>query len=60
VSNADVIDENGSPRLTVPMFELWLQSRGLTPTGGDYSERDDRCTRPSRHGARRLVTDLIQ
>jgi len=35
VSNADVIDENGRPRLTDPMFELWLKQRGLTPTGGD-------------------------
>jgi uncharacterized protein len=35
VANADVIDENGSPRLTDPMFELWLHARGLTPTGGD-------------------------
>src|SRR3984957_11642709 len=25
VSNADVIDENDSPRLTDPMFELWLR-----------------------------------
>jgi hypothetical protein len=32
---ADVIDENGRPRLTDPMFELWLKQRGLTPTGGD-------------------------
>ena len=38
VSNADVIDENGSPRLTDPMFELWLRARGLTPTGGDDEE----------------------
>ena len=35
MSNADVISENGSPRLTDPMFELWLRARGLTPTGGD-------------------------
>ena len=39
VSNADVIDQKGSPRLTDPMFELWLQTRGLTPTGGD--DEDD-------------------
>ena len=39
VSNADVIDQKGSPRLTDPMFELWLQARGLTPTGGD--DEDD-------------------
>ena len=39
VADADVIDEHGSPRLTDPMFELWLQARGLTPTGGD--DEDD-------------------
>ena len=39
VANADVIDENASPRLTDPMFELWLQTRGMTPTGGD--DEDD-------------------
>jgi hypothetical protein len=38
VSNADVIDENGSARLTDPMLELWLGARGLTPTGGDDKE----------------------
>jgi uncharacterized protein len=35
IANADVIDDAGKPRLTDPMFELWLQSRGLTPAGGD-------------------------
>ena len=35
IANADVIEENGRPRLTDPMFELWLRTRGLTPTGGD-------------------------
>jgi uncharacterized protein len=39
VSNADVIDQQGTPRLTDPMFELWLRARGLTPTGGD--DEDD-------------------
>ncbi len=34
-AKADVIDETGSPRLTDPMFELWLQARGLTPATGD-------------------------
>jgi uncharacterized protein len=34
--NADVIQEAGRPRLTDPMFELWLQTRGLTPAGGNY------------------------
>jgi uncharacterized protein len=42
VANADVIDENGRPRLTDPMFEHWLQSRGLTPSGGgDYDDDDE-------------------
>ncbi len=35
IANADVIDENGQPRLTDPMFEHWLETRGLTPAGGD-------------------------
>ena len=35
VNNADVIHEDGRPRLTDPMFELWLQGRGLTPESGD-------------------------
>jgi hypothetical protein len=39
VSNADVIYENGDARMTDPMFELWLRTRGLTPTGGD--DEDD-------------------
>ena len=39
VSNADVIYENGDSRMTDPMFELWLRTRGLTPTGGD--DEDD-------------------
>jgi hypothetical protein len=37
-ANADVIQEDGKPRLTDPMFERWLQSRGLTPASGDDSE----------------------
>jgi hypothetical protein len=42
IANAHVIDENGRPRLTDPMFEHWLRSRGLTPTGGgDYDEDDE-------------------
>jgi hypothetical protein len=36
-NNADIIHENGRPRLTDPMFELWLKSRGLTPESGDDS-----------------------
>ena len=38
VANADVIAEDGRPRLTDPIFELWLQARGLTPTAGDDDE----------------------
>jgi hypothetical protein len=34
-ANADVIRSTGKPRLTDPMFELWLQRRGLTPVGVD-------------------------
>ena len=34
-ANADVIHVDGKPRLTDPMFELWLQTRGLTPAAGD-------------------------
>jgi enolase len=37
-ANADVIDQDGKPRLTDPMFERWLQTRGLTPAGGDDDE----------------------
>ncbi len=33
-ANADVIDADGHPRLTDPMFELWLRARGLTPPAG--------------------------
>ncbi len=32
---ADVIAVEGKPRLTDPMFELWLQTRGLTPASGE-------------------------
>jgi hypothetical protein len=39
VANADVIyDDDRRPRLTDPMFELWLQTRGLTPVGGDDND----------------------
>jgi hypothetical protein len=34
VANADVIRDEGKPRLTDPMFELYLRARGLTPTSG--------------------------
>ncbi len=33
-ANADVIDRDGQPRLTDPLFELWLRARGLTPPAG--------------------------
>lgn len=35
LAKADVISEDGKPRLTDPLFELWLRTRGLTPTTGD-------------------------
>lgn len=35
LATADVIRFDDGPRLTDPMFELWLQSRGLTPAGGE-------------------------
>lgn len=35
IADADVIDESGRPRLTDPIFELWLQSRGLVPAAGE-------------------------
>lgn len=34
-AKADVIRSGAGARLTDPMFELWLQTRGLTPAGGD-------------------------
>ncbi len=34
-NNADVIYVDGTPRLTDPMLERWLQARGLTPESGD-------------------------
>ena len=41
VNNADVISEGDRPRLTDPMFELWLKDRGLTPESGDDAAQDD-------------------
>ncbi|HEY6397542.1 MAG TPA: hypothetical protein VIX82_08835 [Solirubrobacteraceae bacterium] len=35
MDKADVIHDGGKPRLTDPMFERWLQTRGLTPTAGE-------------------------
>ena len=40
-ANADVIDEAGRPRVTDPMFELWLRTRGLTPVAGNDDANDD-------------------
>jgi hypothetical protein len=34
-ANADIIYESDRPKLTDPMFELWLRQRGLTPAAGD-------------------------
>jgi hypothetical protein len=34
-NNADTVRESDRPRLTDPMFELWLRGRGLTPDTGD-------------------------
>jgi hypothetical protein len=40
--NADLITSGDAvrPRLTDPMFELWLRSRGLTPGGGEDADED--------------------
>jgi hypothetical protein len=38
IADADVIEQGGRPRLTDPMFELWLQERGLTPPGGEDAQ----------------------
>jgi hypothetical protein len=35
---ADVIDDGGRPRLTDPMFELWLERRGIAPHAGEEDE----------------------
>lgn len=37
-ANADVIEDARKPRLTDPMFELWLQNQGLTPARGADDE----------------------
>jgi hypothetical protein len=41
LANADAIQVEGKPRLTDPMFELWLQARGMTPAGGDDAQADE-------------------
>jgi hypothetical protein len=40
LGNADVIAaaEGEPPRLTDPMFELWVHARGLTPDGGEDAD----------------------
>jgi hypothetical protein len=40
VEKADVIRENGRPRLTDPIFERRLKARGLTPESGEDSAAD--------------------
>jgi uncharacterized protein len=40
VADADVIQGAGKPRLTDPMFELWLQNQGLTPGGGSDEDSE--------------------
>jgi uncharacterized protein len=45
VANADVIDDDGKPRLTDPMFEHWLRTRGLTPAGGEDDDGLDESNR---------------
>ncbi|HTW11921.1 MAG TPA: hypothetical protein VME01_04190 [Solirubrobacteraceae bacterium] len=37
---ADVIDHDGGPRLTDPMFELWLARRGLAPADGADADEE--------------------
>ncbi len=40
LAKADVIQTGDGPMITDPMFELWLQRRGLTPAdGGEYARR---------------------
>lgn len=42
LDKADVIqDGRARPRLTDPMFEFWLKSRGLTPDSGDDADDED-------------------
>jgi DNA-binding CsgD family transcriptional regulator len=38
IAKADAIPNAGAPRITDPMFELWLQRRGLTPADGGYED----------------------
>jgi hypothetical protein len=38
-AKADVIELDGRARLTDPLFELWLERRGLTPASGEDEAR---------------------
>jgi len=40
MSKADVIATDGRPRLTDPLFELWLEQRGLTPADGNAADEE--------------------
>ncbi|HWD69202.1 MAG TPA: hypothetical protein VG293_03345 [Solirubrobacteraceae bacterium] len=40
LGKADLINEGGRPRLTDPLFEMWLKDRGLTPESGEDSLED--------------------
>jgi enolase len=40
VAKADVIRDDHAVRLTDPMFELWLRTRGLTPAAGDEADAE--------------------
>jgi hypothetical protein len=41
LANADVIQSGDGPRLTDPMFELWLRQRGLVPAEGEDAAEDE-------------------
>jgi hypothetical protein len=41
LANADVIQSGDGPRLTDPLFELWLRQRGLVPTEGEDATEDE-------------------
>lgn len=41
LNNADAIQDGDRPRLTDPMFELWLKGRGLTPESGEDAADED-------------------
>jgi len=41
LANADVIQSADGPRITDPMFELWLRRRGLVPAEGDEGAEEE-------------------